>query len=127
MAIAKHPDARVMGASFLPVVTSPVPLGTLTAIFLAGGYEFLMENCTSIGNHSACSRTESLILVMVLDHTEDKICIFGFSRGAYTARALAGMVHKGCAPHIMSGSSLTRSVTGGPAPRGEPPASSLCV
>ncbi|EJD05526.1 uncharacterized protein FOMMEDRAFT_103603 [Fomitiporia mediterranea MF3/22] len=24
----------------------------------------------------------------------DKICIFGFSRGAYTARALAGMVHK---------------------------------
>ena len=28
------------------------------------------------------------------DHAEDKICIFGFSRGAYTARALAGMVHK---------------------------------
>ena len=30
-------------------------------------------------------------------HTDivgDKICIFGFSRGAYTARALAGMVHK---------------------------------
>ncbi|KIY71956.1 hypothetical protein CYLTODRAFT_429206 [Cylindrobasidium torrendii FP15055 ss-10] len=24
----------------------------------------------------------------------DKICIFGFSRGAYTARALAGMLHK---------------------------------
>ncbi|PSR73063.1 hypothetical protein PHLCEN_2v11085 [Hermanssonia centrifuga] len=24
----------------------------------------------------------------------DKICIFGFSRGAYTARSLAGMVHK---------------------------------
>ncbi|KAL0566971.1 hypothetical protein V5O48_015019, partial [Marasmius crinis-equi] len=24
----------------------------------------------------------------------DKICIFGFSRGAYTARALAGMIHK---------------------------------
>ena len=28
------------------------------------------------------------------DRAEDKICIFGFSRGAYTARALAGMVHK---------------------------------
>jgi len=27
-------------------------------------------------------------------HAEDKICIFGFSRGAYTARALAGMIHK---------------------------------
>lgn len=28
------------------------------------------------------------------DKQGDKICIFGFSRGAYTARALAGMVHK---------------------------------
>ncbi|KAJ3864741.1 hypothetical protein EV359DRAFT_40394 [Lentinula novae-zelandiae] len=36
------------------------------------GYEFLMQNY-KIG---------------------DKICIFGFSRGAYTARALAGMIHK---------------------------------
>jgi hypothetical protein len=26
-----------------------------------------------------------------LDNAGDKICIFGFSRGAYTARALAGM------------------------------------
>lgn len=24
----------------------------------------------------------------------DKICLLGFSRGAYTARALAGMLHK---------------------------------
>ncbi|KLO09282.1 hypothetical protein SCHPADRAFT_907921 [Schizopora paradoxa] len=37
-----------------------------------GGYEFLMENYKE----------------------GDKICIFGFSRGAYTARALAGMIHK---------------------------------
>ncbi|KIJ46890.1 hypothetical protein M422DRAFT_226573 [Sphaerobolus stellatus SS14] len=37
-----------------------------------GGYEFLMQNYT-VG---------------------DRICIFGFSRGAYTARALAGMIHK---------------------------------
>ncbi|RDX42988.1 hypothetical protein OH76DRAFT_1361801 [Lentinus brumalis] len=36
------------------------------------GYEFLMQNYKA----------------------GDKICIFGFSRGAYTARALAGMVHK---------------------------------
>lgn len=36
------------------------------------GYEFLMTNYQS----------------------GDKICLFGFSRGAYTARALAGMVHK---------------------------------
>ncbi|CAE6520183.1 unnamed protein product [Rhizoctonia solani] len=37
-----------------------------------GGYEFLMKHY----NHG------------------DKICLFGFSRGAYTARALAGMLHK---------------------------------
>ncbi|KAF8522477.1 hypothetical protein BU17DRAFT_44706 [Hysterangium stoloniferum] len=36
------------------------------------GYEFLMQNYTA----------------------GDKICLFGFSRGAYTARALAGMIHK---------------------------------
>ncbi|KZS86926.1 hypothetical protein SISNIDRAFT_491486 [Sistotremastrum niveocremeum HHB9708] len=36
------------------------------------GYEFLMENYEA----------------------GDKICMFGFSRGAYTARALAGMLHK---------------------------------
>ncbi|KAG5732645.1 hypothetical protein E4T56_gene16747 [Termitomyces sp. T112] len=36
------------------------------------GYEFLMENYEA----------------------GDKICIFGFSRGAYTARALAGMIFK---------------------------------
>ncbi|KAJ7482950.1 hypothetical protein B0H11DRAFT_1208232 [Mycena galericulata] len=37
-----------------------------------GGYEFLMQNYTE----------------------NDRICIFGFSRGAYTARSLAGMLHK---------------------------------
>jgi len=37
-----------------------------------GGYTFLMQNYRA----------------------GDKICIFGFSRGAYTARALAGMIHK---------------------------------
>ncbi|KAG2151424.1 hypothetical protein DEU56DRAFT_777810 [Suillus clintonianus] len=36
------------------------------------GYNFLMENY----------------------RPGDKICLFGFSRGAYTARALAGMLHK---------------------------------
>ncbi|KAG8918802.1 hypothetical protein FRC01_001646 [Tulasnella sp. 417] len=37
-----------------------------------GGYRFLMENY----------------------QPGDKICLFGFSRGAYTARCLAGMIHK---------------------------------
>ncbi|KAJ7022588.1 hypothetical protein C8F04DRAFT_1137769 [Mycena alexandri] len=36
------------------------------------GYEFLMQNYTA----------------------NDRICMFGFSRGAYIARSLAGMIHK---------------------------------
>ncbi|KAF5355040.1 hypothetical protein D9756_005790 [Leucocoprinus leucothites] len=39
---------------------------------IMGGYEFLMQNYKA----------------------GDKICIFGFSRGAYTARCLGGMIHK---------------------------------
>jgi len=39
---------------------------------IIGGYNFLMQNW----------------------QPDDKISIFGFSRGAYTARALAGMLHK---------------------------------
>ncbi|KAG8944216.1 hypothetical protein FRC04_002083 [Tulasnella sp. 424] len=39
---------------------------------IIGGYRFLMENFEA----------------------GDKICLFGFSRGAYTARCLAGMLHK---------------------------------
>ncbi|TCD61534.1 hypothetical protein EIP91_008278 [Steccherinum ochraceum] len=42
------------------------------ASHIKAGYAFLMENYTK----------------------GDKICIFGFSRGAYTARALAGMLQK---------------------------------
>jgi uncharacterized protein (DUF2235 family) len=45
----------------------------------------------------------------MLDHAEDKICIFGFSRGAYTARALAGMIHKACTPSPTIAIGLLRS------------------
>jgi uncharacterized protein (DUF2235 family) len=34
------------------------------------------------------------MLKCVQDTEGDRICIFGFSRGSYTARALAGMLHK---------------------------------
>ena len=78
------------------LLASPVLSGTLISHFFTGGYEFLMENCTSIGKHY---RAEKLILVTVLDQEGDKICIFGFSRGAYTARALAGMIQKVCMLH----------------------------
>ncbi|KAJ6511738.1 hypothetical protein DFH09DRAFT_1049688 [Mycena vulgaris] len=47
-------------------------LGSHLNAHVMGGYEFLMQNY----QHG------------------DKICLFGFSRGAYTARALSGMLHK---------------------------------
>ncbi|KAG8214503.1 hypothetical protein J3R82DRAFT_9559 [Butyriboletus roseoflavus] len=46
--------------------------GTYLDEHVMGGYKYLMDNY----------------------HTGDKICLLGFSRGAYTARALAGMLHK---------------------------------
>jgi hypothetical protein len=84
------------------LLTSPVLSGTLISIFFTGGYEFLMENCTSI----LFSSVVNLILITVLDQAGDKICIFGFSRGAYTARALAGMIQK-VLLYLKSGSDST--------------------
>ncbi|KAF7314983.1 DUF2235 domain-containing protein [Mycena indigotica] len=71
-----------IGTYFDPSIVSPVfewvakRLDQAVAFYLnqhvMDGYRFLMQNY----------------------HTGDKICLFGFSRGAYTARALAGMLHK---------------------------------
>jgi len=47
-------------------------IATGLSAHVCGGYEFLMQNYTE----------------------GDRISMFGFSRGAYTARALAGMLHK---------------------------------
>jgi uncharacterized protein (DUF2235 family) len=52
--------------------TIDMMLGSHLDVHVMGGYEFLMQNYEA----------------------GDKICIFGFSRGAYTARALAGMIYK---------------------------------
>ena len=49
-----------------------------------------MQNCKKSCYHFEVSQRQW----WTLDEIGDKICIFGFSRGAYTARALAGMVHK---------------------------------
>jgi len=38
--------------------------------------------------------TEGYKFIMQNYDVGDKVCLFGFSRGAYTARALAGMLHK---------------------------------
>lgn len=58
--------------------------------FRSDGYEFLMQNCKNffLIHHLVP------LLMRNADTTGDRICIFGFSRGAYTARALAGMLHK---------------------------------
>ncbi|KAF8526093.1 hypothetical protein JB92DRAFT_2873303 [Gautieria morchelliformis] len=65
-----------------PGITSGIKLWTAKlldeafALYLdahvMGGYQFLMQNY----------------------RTGDRVCLFGFSRGAYTARALAGMLYK---------------------------------
>jgi hypothetical protein len=106
MAIANHLDAHVMGTSYLIDVSSASRHAY--KLFFTGGYGFL-------------------ILVTVLDQEGDKIYIFGFSRGANTARALAGMIQKVCTRYIISRPDATRSATGGPALRGELPTSSLRV
>lgn len=71
-----------VGTYFQPGVVSPLfrfAARTLDEMFawylsehIMNGYKFLMQNY----------------------HEGDSVCIFGFSRGAYTARALAGMLHK---------------------------------
>lgn len=71
-----------IGTYFQPGVVSPLfrfaarVLDEMFAWYLSehimDGYKFLMQNY----------------------HEGDSVCIFGFSRGAYTARALAGMLHK---------------------------------
>ncbi|KAJ7069408.1 hypothetical protein C8F01DRAFT_1015229 [Mycena amicta] len=71
-----------VGTYFKPSMISPLfdwcakKLDEAIAFYLnehvMDGYQFLMQNY----------------------HDGDRICLFGFSRGAYTARALAGMLHK---------------------------------
>ncbi|KAF8274309.1 hypothetical protein EI94DRAFT_1714127 [Lactarius quietus] len=48
----------------------------------------------AIGNHLDAHVMEGYEFLMERYHAKDNICIFGFSRGAYTARALAGMINK---------------------------------
>ncbi|KAI9566395.1 hypothetical protein HD554DRAFT_2117826 [Boletus coccyginus] len=49
---------------------------------------------TMVGNHLNAHVMSGYEFLMQNYDAGDKICIFGFSRGAYTARALAGMIHK---------------------------------
>ena len=79
--------------------SSAPPMSVLISIF-ADGYEFLMQNCEVALSFIPRSTLTLLLLLSFsrlhcfVDEKGDKICLFGFSRGAYTARALAGMLHK---------------------------------
>lgn len=98
--IAWNLDAHVMGTSARTPLCGPVPV--LNPRLFSGGYEFLMQNCKitlfSIPRPSMLtpplSRFPFSGVRPFVDEAGDKICLFGFSRGAYTARALAGMLHK---------------------------------
>ncbi|KAI6102616.1 hypothetical protein EDD17DRAFT_696225 [Pisolithus thermaeus] len=63
-----------MGTSTVPRLSNMVDMmiGTHFDAHVMDGYEFLMQSYQA----------------------GDRICLFGFSSGAYTARALAGMLHK---------------------------------
>lgn len=70
--VVYYQNART-GTSIVPQLAMPLLLKWKNPDpHVLGGYEFLMQNYEA----------------------GDKICLFGFSRGAYTARALAGMLHK---------------------------------
>jgi|SRR5882762_2121045 uncharacterized protein (DUF2235 family) len=49
-----------------------------------------MQNCEFFIATTFCNVTNAA----AKDTAGDRICLFGFSRGGYTARALAGMIHK---------------------------------
>ena len=68
----------------------PFIVQVLILTFSSDGYEFLMQNC-SFHAPAVIMFTDHSLLT---DEAGDRICIFGFSRGAYTARGLAGMIHK---------------------------------
>ncbi|KAI7501833.1 hypothetical protein KC347_g9118 [Hortaea werneckii] len=48
----------------------------------------------AIGSGLGVHIRDAYKFLMQTYHEGDKICLFGFSRGAYTARCLAGMIHK---------------------------------
>jgi uncharacterized protein (DUF2235 family) len=91
------------GTYFNPGVVSPIVRRSAKALDLAiawyldghvkDGYRFLMQNYHG-GQHFQTLRSRAIMLTKLLPLPGDKICLFGFSRGAYVARALAGFLTK---------------------------------
>ncbi|KAI6161302.1 hypothetical protein EDD17DRAFT_1759354 [Pisolithus thermaeus] len=90
MMLGHHLDAHVMGMS--------PSLHTLLAVVLNRHFHSRLRVLDAkLRVFSYISTPDADIndrYVNPADEAGDKICLFGFSRGAYTARALAGMLHK---------------------------------
>jgi hypothetical protein len=67
-------------------------IGTYGEGGLSGGFSAAMD--MAVGSGLGMHIREAYHFLMHTYKEGDKICIFGFSRGAYTARCLAGMIHK---------------------------------
>ena len=87
MMLGSHLDAHIMGKIYHRLY---YPCLVIKCALYLGGYEFLMQNCWYFFSRFHRLHT-NLNQYFTIDEAGDKICIFGFSRGAYTARALAGM------------------------------------
>ncbi len=67
-------------------------IGTYSVGGLSNGISAAMD--MAVGSGLGLHIRDAYHFLMHTYKEGDKICIFGFSRGAYTARCLAGMIHK---------------------------------
>lgn len=67
-------------------------IGTYSRTGLQSGFSAAMD--MAIGSELGMHVRDAYHFLMHTYKEGDKICLFGFSRGAYTARCVAGMVHK---------------------------------
>lgn len=67
-------------------------IGTYSRSGLQSGMSAAMD--MAIGSELGMHVRDAYHFLMHTYKEGDKICLFGFSRGAYTARCLAGMIHK---------------------------------
>lgn len=67
-------------------------VGTYGASGISGGVTAAMD--MAVGSSLGLHVRDAYHFLMHTYKEGDRICIFGFSRGAYTARCLAGMIHK---------------------------------
>lgn len=67
-------------------------IGTYAQNGLSSGFEAALD--MAVGSGLGLHVRDAYHFLMHSYKEGDRICIFGFSRGAYTARCLAGMIHK---------------------------------